>query len=879
MKSKEIKKHAQRVVRESKIALAVRHILIASLGVSFSVLAHSNVGDRALPTVGQSDQPENVKFNSAFIHGQSVDVSRYLQGNPAPAGEYTVQVFINGENRGKHKVTFNTVAGNVSARPCFNQSELTQLGIKFSDDPLKAPAGHDGDKEQAQCATIDKWIAGARENYQTGDFQLDLSVPQAYLVQYPRGYIDPNTWDAGVPLALLDYNANYYVQHSSGHYSSHEGRTSSGNLGLTTGLNFYDWRLRKRLNTSWTNGESAHTHSLLTYLQRDVPVLKSQLTLGDSITSGSLFDSLTVRGIQLQSDDRMLPDGLRYYTPLVRGIAESNARVRVTQRGQTLYETTVPPGPFEISDVGAMGFGGDLEVTIIEADGRQRTQVVPFAAPPMLLHEGVSRFGVVVGKLKDDSLIEEPGLAQGFYQYGLGNMYTLYGGGQVADNYTAFGLGNSFNTLLGGFSVDVTHARSNLGNGRSSSGNSYNVGFSKFIDPTSTDVTIAAYRYSSKGFYSLRDATLERYGNRSDDFIVDYRTRERFTVSVGQPLWNGGRINFSGNFYNYWDDRSSTSQYMLTYSKSERYFSWSASASRSYNDDGHDVNSFTLSVNIPLGHASITEKPVFSTLYSSVSRDNDGGSSFQMNAIGSQGEQNELSYGIGTSVNKAKNSGTQSSFIGNVDYNSSLGQFGSTLSVGNRTNQLSFSANGSLVAHSGGVTAGPRLGDAPFALVEAEGAEGAKLLNGYGSKIDANGYAIMPSLTPYHKNTVAVNTNGLPDTVDILEGESTVIPRMGAGVKVNIKTLVGNAVVLIVMDSEGVPLPIGTNIVNEGNAGVGIIGQGGMAFIRGWQAEKDNLYIKDSTGHRLCTIYADSNIAHKIASAQGAVTQVGVICH
>ena len=107
----------------------------------------------------------------------------------------------------------------------------------------------------------------------------------------------------------------------------------------------------------------------MTYLQRDVPVLRSQLTLGDSATSGDLFDSMTVRGIQLQSDDRMLPEGLRYYTPMVRGIAETNAKVQVTQRGQTLYETTVPPGPFELSDIGAMGYGGDLQVTVTEADG------------------------------------------------------------------------------------------------------------------------------------------------------------------------------------------------------------------------------------------------------------------------------------------------------------------------------------------------------------------------------------------------------------------------------------------------------------------------------------------------------------------------------
>lgn len=865
MKPKEIKKHARRAMRESKIAAAIRHILIASLGASVSVLAHASTGD--LATSGKNDV---VKFNSSFIHGLSVDVSRFYEGNPAPAGEYAVQVAVNGQSRGQRKVLFKPVKGNASAQPCFTYDELTHLGIKV----MAKPEATDSE----QCATVDEWVEGAHANYLSGDFYLDLVVPQAYMVQFPRGYTDPASWDPGVLAGVLDYNANAYAQQNVNQSGGENDRSASGNLGLMMGLNVYDWRFRKRLNTNWSDTGSTHTHSIMTYLQRDVPMLRSQLTLGDSATSGDLFDSMTVRGIQLQSDDRMLPEGLRYYTPMVRGIAETNAKVQVTQRGQTLYETTVPPGPFELSDIGAMGYGGDLQVTVTEADGRQRTQVVPFSAPPMLLHAGVDRFGVTVGKLQDDALAEEPGVAQGFYQYGIGNMYTLYGGGQLADHYAAVGLGNAFNTPLGGISLDATRARSELGGGKVSSGNSFNIGFSKFLDATSTDVTLAAYRYSSTGFYSLRDAALERYGSRSNDYLVDYRTRQRFTLSIGQPLWNGSRINFSGNFYNYWDDRPSTSQYMVSYNKSERYFSWSVSASRSYNSDGHNVNNVMLSVSVPLGR-SVTEKPLFSTVYSTAMHDNNGGSGFQMNAIGSQGVQNDLSYGVGTSMNKARDTSTQAAFNGNVNYNSPVGQLGATASVGNKTRQLSLSANGSVVAHSGGVTLGPRLGDAPFALIDAPGAEGARMLNGYGSRIDSRGFAIVPSLTPYRENTIAVNTVGLPDNVDVLESESTVIPRMGAAVKVNIKTQVGAPAILIVRDRNGQPLPIGADIFDQLDNSLGIIGQGGMAFIRGWQAENSNLYVKNASGDRLCTIYSNSDIANKINKSAGSITQVEVVCH
>jgi len=872
-------KQERRIILESKIAFAVRQVLMISLGVSFSLFAY---GADTLPTnTLPLNRARDVKFNSDFIHGMNVDISRFYKENPAPVGEYLVEVSVNGERRGTHRVVFEAVPGSSSAQPCFTEAELDSLGIKHSVSSLLMSSQPKKDDEAAaQCKTIDKWIVGAQTNYVAGDFFLELTVPQANLVQHPRGYTDPNTWDSGATAGILDYNGNVYAQQNSSYISGKGEHSASGNLGLLAGLNFYDWRLRKRLNTNWNKGDSPHVQSLLTYIQRDVPVLKSQLTLGDSTTIGNLFDSLTVRGIQLQSDDRMLPEGLRYYTPLVRGIAETNARVQVTQRGRILYETTVPPGPFELSDIGGMGYGGDLQVTINEADGRQRTQIVPFSAPPMLLHSGVSRFGVTVGKLQDDALREEPSLAQAFYQYGLGNMYTLYGGSQFSQNYKAVGVGNAFNTPFGGVSMDVTRARSELGKGKSSSGNSYNIGFSKYLEATGTDVTLAAWRYSSEGFYSLRDAALGRDGAKNDDYMVDYRTRQRFTVNLGQPLWNRGRISLSGSFYNYWNDRSSNSQYMLTYSKAERDFYWSVSASRSYNSAGRDVNNIAFSINVPLGrNSSALEKPLFTSVYSTVSHDNNGGSTLQANAIGNQGEQNELSYGVGTLVNRTRDAGDRSAVTGNVNYNSSAGQFGSTASLGNKSSQLSLSANGSLVAHRGGITVGPRLGDYPFALVEAPGAEGARMLNGYGSEIDANGFAIVPSLTPYRKNTVALNTRGLPQTVDVLENESTVIPRMGAMVKVNVKTLVGDPITLTIKDSKGNPLPIGMDVYDERNNNLSIIGQAGTAFIRGWQAGKYNLYVKNSAGQRLCTIYSDNSIARQIKNARGKITQAGVVCH
>ncbi|HCT6782877.1 TPA: fimbria/pilus outer membrane usher protein, partial [Proteus mirabilis] len=112
----------------------------------------------------------------------------------------------------------------------------------------------------------------------------------------------------------------------------------------------------------------------------DIARLRAQFTLGDFYTNGELMDSLSLRGIRLASDERMLPNSLRGYAPIVRGIANSNAKVTIYQNAHILYETTVPAGPFVINDLYPSGYAGDLLVQITESNGQTRTFTVPFAS-------------------------------------------------------------------------------------------------------------------------------------------------------------------------------------------------------------------------------------------------------------------------------------------------------------------------------------------------------------------------------------------------------------------------------------------------------------------------------------------------------------------
>ncbi|EOY2769045.1 fimbria/pilus outer membrane usher protein, partial [Shigella sonnei] len=76
-------------------------------------------------------------------------------------------------------------------------------------------------------------------------------------------------------------------------------------------------------------------------------------------------------GIALESDERMLPPNIRGYAPQITGIAETNARVVVSQQGRVIYDSTVPAGTFSIQDLSS-SVRGILDVEIFEQNGKRK---------------------------------------------------------------------------------------------------------------------------------------------------------------------------------------------------------------------------------------------------------------------------------------------------------------------------------------------------------------------------------------------------------------------------------------------------------------------------------------------------------------------------
>lgn len=837
-----------------------RSLLCLAICAALPLYASENENN-AVDNISASDSA--VEFNDQFLidNSGSINVDRYAYGNPVLPGTYRVKVNLNGKSKSTLEINFvDNKTPRASA--CLTKLILSQSGIDTS--VLK----NDEQDDETACVNIKENYPGASANFDSGKQEIDLNFPQIYVLKQPAGYVDPSLWEDGVPAGLLSYDLNAWHSETSGTSSD------TAYAGLRYGLNMGPWRLRSRGSLNWESDNGSHYSSQDIYLQRDITPLNAQLVLGDSFTRGDAFDSVNLRGARMYNDDRMLPQGASGYAPVIRGVANSNAKVSVVQSGNKIYETTVPPGAFEINDLSTTGYGNDLIVTVEEADGSKRTFTVPFSSVTQMLRPGSSRWDVGLGELSDDSLRDNPNVGYATYAYGLNNTFTGYVGAQYTDmDFYAGLLGLAMNTSIGAFAFDVTQSHADIDGLGTLKGQSYRLTYSKMLETTNTSFNVAAYRFSTEDYLSLNDAASlqdgihnEEYGNRTYDsnaeLYADYqRTKNQVQISLNQPLnRNGedyGSLYVSGTWQDYWNNTSSTSDYSLGYNNSFAYGSYSVSVQRTYDDSGEKDDSVYLNVSVPFSVFSKESSQTggFNNINMSLRSDLKGGTSFNSTASGST-KNNDLSYSVSES-SSGGNFGNLNQISGFSSWNSPYGPLGLSASFGDdNSKQYSASYSGGMVVHSGGVVLAPgSIGETDsLALVKASGAKNARL--GYGQgRINSSGYGIMPSMSAYRENRVYLDISTLEADVEIKNTSAVTVPRNGSVVLVNFETDEGRSLVLDLHRSDKGFIPLGADVLNEKNEPIGTVGQAGQAYVRGVEDKGVLRVVWGSDGTSTCTVH------------------------
>ncbi|EBT2497893.1 fimbrial biogenesis outer membrane usher protein [Salmonella enterica] len=756
--------------------------------------------------------------------GQPVaDLSAFSSPEGQLPGVYRVVVYVNGERReDAQDITF-TAGQNRALVAQITPAMLKAWNVNISAFP--ALVNWPADKPLKNIGDV---IPAASTHFIFSKLRLDVSIPQAAMNATARGDVPPSEWDEGVPAALLGYSIS-----GSNTRRDREGGTDNHHFAsLQSGLNMGAWRLRNYATWSQNNDNRNRWNSLNTWLQRDIPSLRSQLILGDSASPAEVFDSIRFRGIQLASDDNMLPDSLRGFAPVIHGIARSSAQVTVKQNGYIIYQTYVAPGAFTISDLYPTAGSGDLQVTIREADGSERTFVQPFSAVPVMQREGQLKYALVAGKLRNNSRGggNEPRFGQVTAIYGLPHAMTVYGGTLYAPDYRSVvaGLGAGLGAP-GSLSVDMTVADSRPGHAVPHRGRSYRVQYSKSLQATDTRFTLAAYRYSTDGFYTFQE-TSEIPPGTYDDRQINSNKRQRLQLNISQGLGEYGSFFISGYRQSYWNregyERTLSSGWNGSFGGVNYSLAWSYSTSPRTPHSASQQLAFSLQV--PLSRFT----PDAWANYS-ISSSRGSGPLQQAGLSGTALADNSLSYNLQQSV--AGRRGGRTGSLSAV-YKGTYGELSGGYNYGNGTRQVNYGLKGGIVAHPGGVTLSQTPGQS-LVIVRAPGAAGAKIQDYTGVYTDWRGYAVVPYASPYRKNRIALDTGTLGDDVATDTPVQTVIPTQGAVVIADFKTRTGKRV-LMTLNYRGHPVPFGAQAkLKQGDSG--IVGDDGQVYLTGMPEEGD----------------------------------------
>nr|WP_255320708.1 fimbrial biogenesis usher protein [Enterobacter ludwigii] len=822
-------------------------------------------------------------FNPAFLSNDPsavADLSQFTKSGVQAPGKYLVDVYLNNEMIESRNVDFvraKNTADETGLTPCLPPAYLESIGVNLRAFPRLKYASSDTQKSLTTEGVTGNTCADfllMDDTKTTFDFEklrLNISVPQAAMMNIARGYIPSEQWDQGVNALLLNYN---FTGSDSKDHSNNSAKAHEYFLGLNGGLNIGAWRLRdfSTWNYSRSGGKNHNDwEHISTYVQRTIIPLKGQLTAGDSYTSGDVFDSLSFRGVQVASDDNMLPDSLRGFAPTVRGIAKSNAQVTIKQNGYSIYQTYVQPGAFAINDLFPTSSSGDLQVEIKESDGSITAYSLPYSSVPQLQREGRLKYALTAAKYRSNGdQQDDTEFVQATAIQGIANGLTIYGGSQWSEDYRSFALGLGVNLgKFGAVSTDITQAHSVLANDSEHNGQSLRFLYAKSLNNFGTNFQLLGYRYSTSGYYTLADTTYKHMDGYNKDpvdsdnnierpswmdyYNLYYTKRGKVQANISQQLQDYGSIFLSVSQQSYWHTDDTDSLIQLGYSGTLKDISYNISYNySSYKGQDENDQLVALNVSLPLGKwlspnqdTSANSRRIYANY--SMNTDQHGHSTHNVGVNGTLLEDNNLSYSVQQGFG---NHGTEASGNTSMNYQGTYSNASVGYNYSGDYSQVNYGISGGVVAHAQGITFSQPLGETNV-LIAAPGVSNVKIENNTGVKTDWRGYTVVPYATTYRKNRIALDTNSLGENVDMNDAVVDVVPTQGALVLANFDAKVGHRA-LLMLTYQGKAVPFGAMVSTEDGKSTAIVGDDGQVYLAGLQ-ERGRATVQWGAGKQ-CTI-------------------------
>jgi outer membrane usher protein len=554
-----------------------------------------------------------------------------------------------------------------------------------------------------------------------------------------------------------------------------------------------------RLDTTWTH---------------DSPGESKTLTLGDTIgASGVWGRPVRFGGLRYGSNFATNPGFVTFPLPALKGEAALPTTMELYIDGILRQSSTVPPGPFRITNVPVGTGQGEVQLVVRDLIGREQVISQPYYATSLLLREGLTDESNEIGLVRDNF-------------------------GNRSDDYGRF---MAVAQRRRGFSDYVTgELRAELLRDQQTVGAGGSVAFTSIGVFTGA----SALSHSGQGPGMLVLLAFERQARYGLSFGLSSQWTSAGFVQLGQQpgelaplLVMSGNIGVSpggygslGLSYVRQDNRDRPSReivsanYNLSIAKSASLI---VAAFKTLTGERTQALAITLSL-------GFGERSSASANYSAQSKANQVLLQVQQNLPAGSGIGYRVLAGGDTQGDREEAGLALQSETGTYE-----------IEVGRASNLSSYraSASGGVAMIDGWPFWSRRLIDS-FGVVRVPGFGNVAVYvnNQIVGRTNADGYAMLPHLLPYQANPVRIETGDLPIDAQIDAAQLDAVPYFRSGVLLKFRVQRSNGALLTLLLEDGAPMPVGSVAKIIGREEEFPVAQRGEVYVTGL-AEKNRLRV------------------------------------
>ncbi|HIG2802115.1 fimbrial biogenesis outer membrane usher protein [Klebsiella pneumoniae] len=308
-------------------------------------------------------------------HLPAVDLQRFNQQAGQPPGAYPVSWQVNGVTLDARKTVTFRQNDRGQLTPCLKPEDLLQAGVN------PAVLSQAPSATSRSCPELNALLPGSTVNFDFAHQRLVMTIPQALMTHRARDNVPSALWDEGISA----FQSNY--RYSGASQRTREGSTERDNyLMLKSGVNLGAWRLRASNSLTANSDDKPQWTTSGAWLERDLTRWQSELTLGDTFTSGDVFDAVQFQGISLASSDAMLPDSQKGFAPTIRGFAHNLTLFGGLQSAAQYHNLSLGAGQ-------GLGEAGALSLQLLNARDRHQQDPIDGRAWQLQYSKGFDRLG------------------------------------------------------------------------------------------------------------------------------------------------------------------------------------------------------------------------------------------------------------------------------------------------------------------------------------------------------------------------------------------------------------------------------------------------------------------------------------------------------